>query len=120
VLNVEEKESIVSPPLIRDGHYQVGSVLLGGSHVFGQYYLNWGVSAARSRLAALGGGPPNGTGPAAATPPSFTRYGEVRLYQPHFGAGEYVVVRIGDRTRDGASFLRAGYAGRQQPAHEYN
>jgi TonB-dependent receptor len=35
---------------IRDGHYQVGSVLVGGSHVFGGYYLNWGVSGALSRM----------------------------------------------------------------------
>jgi len=35
---------------IRDGHYQVGSLLVGGNHVFGQYYVNWGISAARSRM----------------------------------------------------------------------
>src|SRR5580700_4334721 len=35
---------------IRDAHYQVGSLLLGGSHVFEKYYVNWGISAALSRL----------------------------------------------------------------------
>ncbi|GAC1436476.1 MAG: TonB-dependent receptor [Terriglobales bacterium] len=35
---------------IRDGHYQVGSVLLGGTHVFTKYYGNWGLSVSRSRM----------------------------------------------------------------------
>jgi TonB-dependent receptor len=35
---------------IRAAHYQVSSLLLGGNHVFGKYYLNWGVSGALSRL----------------------------------------------------------------------
>jgi TonB-dependent receptor len=35
---------------IRAAHYQVGSVLLGGNHVFAKYYANWGLSASRSRV----------------------------------------------------------------------
>jgi TonB-dependent receptor len=35
---------------IRAAHYQVGSVLLGGNHVFAKYYGNWGLSASRSRV----------------------------------------------------------------------
>jgi TonB-dependent receptor len=35
---------------IRNGHYQTAMALLGGSHVFGKYYLNWGLSASRSRM----------------------------------------------------------------------
>jgi TonB-dependent receptor len=35
---------------IRDAHYQVGSLLLGGSHVFEKYYVNWGLSASLARL----------------------------------------------------------------------
>ncbi len=35
---------------IRSAHYQVESVLLGGNHVFNKYYVNWGLSASRSRV----------------------------------------------------------------------
>ena len=35
---------------IRSAHYQVGSVLLGGNHVFSKYYGNWGLAASRSRV----------------------------------------------------------------------
>ncbi len=35
---------------IRAAHYQVGSLLLGGNHVFAKYYASWGLSASRSRV----------------------------------------------------------------------
>ena len=35
---------------IRAAHYQVGSVLLGGNHLFSQYFANWGLAASRSRV----------------------------------------------------------------------
>ncbi|HSY63335.1 MAG TPA: TonB-dependent receptor [Terriglobales bacterium] len=35
---------------IRAAHYQVGSVLVGGNHVFAKYYSNWGLSASRARV----------------------------------------------------------------------
>jgi TonB-dependent receptor len=35
---------------IRAAHYQIGSILLGGNHVFGKYFVNWGMSVSRSRL----------------------------------------------------------------------
>jgi TonB-dependent receptor len=35
---------------IRNGHYQTAMVLFGGSHVLGKYYVNWGLSASRSRM----------------------------------------------------------------------
>src|SRR3984893_7786337 len=35
---------------IRNGHYQTAMALFGGSHVFGKYFLNWGLSASRSRV----------------------------------------------------------------------
>jgi TonB-dependent receptor len=45
---------VPTPPVfdteIRAAHYQVGSILLGGNHAFGKYFVNWGMSVARSRL----------------------------------------------------------------------
>ena len=35
---------------IRAAHYQVASVLLGGTHVFSKYFASWGLSASRSRV----------------------------------------------------------------------
>jgi len=35
---------------IRAAHYQVASVLLGGTHVFSKYFATWGLSASRSRV----------------------------------------------------------------------
>jgi TonB-dependent receptor len=35
---------------IRAAHYQVGSALIGGNHVFAKYNANWGLSASRSRV----------------------------------------------------------------------
>jgi TonB-dependent receptor len=35
---------------IRAAHYQVGSFLLGGNHVFTKYYANWGLAVSRSRV----------------------------------------------------------------------
>jgi TonB-dependent receptor len=43
-----------TPPVfdteIRAAHYQVASMLLGGTHVLTKYYGNWGLSASRSRV----------------------------------------------------------------------
>src|ERR1700676_4315482 len=74
----------------RDGDYLVSSLLVGGNHVFGKSWFNWGVSASHSRLK----NPISGGESITSFSPTFTPSGNCQYdptattnrYEPQFTA----------------------------------
>jgi TonB-dependent receptor len=103
---------------IRNSHYQVASVLLGGNHVFTKYYGSWGLAASRSRVFnPINGGESIDTFSYAPTLPSSCAYDPAAtksVYRPQFtpacfteayNPGNFVLSQVEDANHGQASQL---------------